>query len=158
MNFNEPVYTTEEVAKRYRVEVATVQRWVQNGRITALDLGGGHDGPFVFRLSDLEEFERNAEVGKTTKPKEPSSTPKSTRTTLDTIRQMSRETLTPAIVAGVIGCDPHYIRLAAREVPEQLGFPTIVMGSRVLIPREAFLQFMEGEQSKEHDTTSHTAP
>lgn len=148
MNFDEPIYTTEEVAKRYRVKVATVQSWVRNGRLTALNLGGAHNGPFVFRLSDLEEFEKDAEVGKTPKPKEPSSKPKSTRTTLDTIRQMSRETLTPAIVAEVIGCDPQTIRLRARMAPELLGFPAIVMGSRVLIPREAFIRFME--EKKQH--------
>lgn len=143
MNFDEPIYTTEEVAKRYRVTADTVQRWVRTGRLTALNLGGARGGPFGIRLSDLEEFERSAEVGKTPKPKEPSSKPKSTRTTLDTIRQMSRETLTPAIVAEVLGCDPQTIRLRARMAPERLGFPTIVMGSRVLIPREAFIHFME---------------
>lgn len=143
MNFDEPIYTTEEVAKRYRVTADTVQRWVRTGRLTALNLGGARGGPFGIRLSDLEEFERSAEVGKTPKPNA-----KSTRTTLDTIRQMSRETLTPAIVAEVIGCDPQTIRLRARMAPELLGFPAIVMGSRVLIPREAFIHFME--EKKQH--------
>ena len=69
--------------------------------------------------------------------------------TLNEIRGMAKETLSPAIVAGVIGCDPQSIRLAARVAPERLGFPTIVMGSRVLIPRQAFLQFMEGEKKEE---------
>ena len=69
--------------------------------------------------------------------------------TLNEIRSMSKETLSPAVVAGVIGCDPQSIRLAARMAPERLGFPTIVLGSRVLIPRQAFLQFMEGEQRGE---------
>ena len=66
--------------------------------------------------------------------------------TLNEIRSMRKETLSPAIVAGVLGCNPQTIRLTARMAPERLGFPTIVMGSRVLIPRQAFLQFMEGEQ------------
>lgn len=69
--------------------------------------------------------------------------------TLDEIRGMKRETLTPGIVAGVLGCNPQTIRLTARMMPERLGFPTIVMGSRVLIPRLAFLQFMEGAKDKE---------
>ena len=72
--------------------------------------------------------------------------------TLNEIRSMSKETLSPAVVAGVIGCDPQSIRLAARMAPERLGFPTIVLGSRVLIPRQAFLQFMEGEQRGEDIT------
>lgn len=64
MNFNEPVYTTEEVAKRYRVAVGTVQNWVRYGRVTAINLGGKRSGPYVFRLSDLVEFEMSAAVGK----------------------------------------------------------------------------------------------
>lgn len=64
MNFNEPVYTTEEVAKRYRVKVETVQRWVRSGRMTALNLGGARGGPFVIRLGDLVAFEMAATVGK----------------------------------------------------------------------------------------------
>ena len=66
MNFNEPVYTTEEVAKRYRVTNETVQRWVRKGRMTALNLGGARGGPFGIRLSDLVEFEMNATTGKAT--------------------------------------------------------------------------------------------
>ncbi len=66
MNFEEPVYTTEEVAKRYRVKPATVNRWVRNERITALNLGGQREGPYVFRMSDLTAFERSAVVGKRT--------------------------------------------------------------------------------------------
>ena len=70
MNFNEPVYTTEEVAKRYRVATGTVQNWVRQGRMTALNLGGQRSGPYVFRLSDLVEFEMNAEVGRVATKKE----------------------------------------------------------------------------------------
>lgn len=68
--------------------------------------------------------------------------------TLDDVRNMNKETLTPAIVAEVLGCNPQTIRLTARMAPERLGFPTIVMGSRVLIPKQAFLQFMEGASNK----------
>ena len=70
MNFNEPVYTTEEVAKRYRVTPDTVQRWVRNGRMSALNLGGARGGPFAIRLSDLVEFEMSAAVGKGAKQTE----------------------------------------------------------------------------------------
>lgn len=64
MDFNEKTYTTEEVAKRYRVQPLTVQRWVRDGRITALNLGGRRNGPYVFRLGDLKDFEMAAAVGK----------------------------------------------------------------------------------------------
>ena len=70
MNFNEPVYTTEEVSKRYRVAVCTVQNWVRQGRMTAINLGGQRFGPYVFRLSDLVAFEMNAEVGRSTTKRE----------------------------------------------------------------------------------------
>ena len=64
--------------------------------------------------------------------------------TLNEVRQMSKETITPAIAAKVIGCDPMYIRLVARKDPARLGFPTLCIGSRVKIPRLAFIRFMEG--------------
>lgn len=63
--------------------------------------------------------------------------------TLEDLRAMERETITPSIAASVIGCDPNGIRLAAHREPESLGFPVIVMGSRTKIPRLAFIEFME---------------
>lgn len=59
-----PVYTSEEVARHYRVKVTTVQRWVREARITALNLGGTRSGPYVFRSADLEAFECRALVGR----------------------------------------------------------------------------------------------
>lgn len=64
--------------------------------------------------------------------------------TLDDIRRMDRAVITPAIAAQVLGCDPAYIRVAARDAPEQLGFPVVRIGSRTKIPREAFVRYMEG--------------
>ena len=64
--------------------------------------------------------------------------------TLDEIKQMTRETITPAIAAKVIGCDPHELRLRARYRPDLLGFPVILYGNRTKIPRRAFIRFMEG--------------
>lgn len=53
-------------------------------------------------------------------------------------------------VAPVLGCDPHSIRLQAREFPEALGFPVVVIGNRTLIPRKPFLAYLgEGEEEKE---------
>lgn len=48
--------------------------------------------------------------------------------TLDDIKSMDREMLTPAIVGKIIGCDPYYISLQARQRPELLGFPYMFMG------------------------------
>lgn len=64
--------------------------------------------------------------------------------TLDDIKKMDAPILTPAIAAEILGCDPHYIRVAARDAPERLGFPVIRLGSRTKIPRVAFIKFMEG--------------
>lgn len=61
-------YTTEEVAKHYRVKPATVQRWVREKRITALNLGGNRLGPYVFRPADLDEFEQEAQMGRNRSP------------------------------------------------------------------------------------------
>ena len=62
--------------------------------------------------------------------------------TLDDIRKIDREYLTPAQVAEVLGCDPQGIRVWARQRPEGLGFPVCLVGSRVKIPRVPFLRFM----------------
>lgn len=67
--------------------------------------------------------------------------------TLEDIKLMERETITPAIAAEVLNCDPHELRLQARFRPELLGFPVIVYGknhNRTKIPRKAFIRFMEG--------------
>lgn len=64
--------------------------------------------------------------------------------TLNDIRKMDQETITPAVAAQVIGCDPNYIRVAARQAPHLLGFPIIRIGSRTKIPRMAFIRYMEG--------------
>lgn len=63
---------------------------------------------------------------------------------LDAIKGSEKPTITPALAAQVIGCDPHYIRVAARQKPEQLGFPVIVVGTRTKIPRIPFIRFVEG--------------
>lgn len=65
--------------------------------------------------------------------------------TLEDIKNMDQETITPAVAAQVLGMNPHYIRLVARQKPELLGFPVIVYGSRTKIPRRAFIKFMEGD-------------
>lgn len=62
--------------------------------------------------------------------------------TLKEVEAMETEILTPDIVARVIGCNPQVIRIQARECPQALGFPTMIVGKRVKIPKLPFLQFM----------------
>jgi hypothetical protein len=65
--------------------------------------------------------------------------------TYDELKTMERETITPAVAAQFLSCDPHAIRLIARQHPERLGFPVVCYGNRVKIPRRAFIKFLEGE-------------
>lgn len=64
--------------------------------------------------------------------------------TIEQIRDYEREYLTPAEVAPVLGCDAQDIRVAARQRPELLGFNVAIIGTRVKIPRLAFLNWIEG--------------
>ena len=62
--------------------------------------------------------------------------------TLEDIKAMDREMLTPEIVGKVIGSDPQKIRITARQRPYLLGFPVCIIGNRVKIPRRPFISFM----------------
>lgn len=64
------------------------------------------------------------------------------RKTLRDLMESEKDFFTPSDVAGVIGCDPNKIRIAARLEPELLGFSVSVMGSRVRIPKIPFLRYM----------------
>ena len=63
--------------------------------------------------------------------------------TLQQIRESDKAILIPADVAEVLGCHPHAIRIKARN--GTLEFPYTLIGSRVKIPREGFLNWMEGK-------------
>lgn len=65
--------------------------------------------------------------------------------TMAEIKGSDKALLLAKDVAPILGCDPHSIRIQAREYPEQLGFPVVVIGNRTLIPRKPFLRFM-GEE------------
>lgn len=66
--------------------------------------------------------------------------------TIDDIRAMSKSVLLPSEAAQVLGCDPQWIRLMARERPEKLGFPVCCTSKhRVKIPRKPFIKFVGGE-------------
>ena len=64
--------------------------------------------------------------------------------TLDALEALPTEILTCQQVAPVLGANPATIHLQATDRPELLGFPVIVMGSRVKIPKQPFLAFMRG--------------
>lgn len=62
--------------------------------------------------------------------------------TLEDLRKVDRDWLLAREVAPILGTDPHSIRVWARLRPDDLGFPVIVVGSRIKIPRVPFLRFM----------------
>ena len=64
--------------------------------------------------------------------------------TYDEIKSSSKPMLTPADICPVLGCASYTINVQARQDASRLGFPVNVMGSRVRIPRLAFIRWMEG--------------
>lgn len=64
--------------------------------------------------------------------------------TLQEIKECPKAYLVPKDVAPFLRCDPYSINLAARQDPKALGFPVILMGSRVRIPKDGFVAFWEG--------------
>lgn len=60
------------------------------------------------------------------------------------IEASALEFLTPEQASEVLGCKPYAINVQAQANPSMLGFPVCVMGSRVRIPRRAFLRWLEG--------------
>ena len=64
--------------------------------------------------------------------------------TLDQVRAIDREYLLPSEVAKVLGTTGQGIRVWARMRPRELGFPIIIVGNRVKIPKAGFLSYMEG--------------
>lgn len=57
-------------------------------------------------------------------------------------QKVDREFFTAAEICGVLCMDPQTIRDTARQRPELLGFPVILTGTRVRIPRIPFLRYM----------------
>lgn len=64
--------------------------------------------------------------------------------TIEDLKNLKKDILTPADVAPILGCDPGIIRYQADKDIRQLGFPASKIGSRVKIPRLAFINWFEG--------------
>ena len=64
--------------------------------------------------------------------------------TFEQIRNIDTDFLLATDIAPILGVDPQSIRVAAKQYPERLGFAVCVIGTRVLIPRLAFVRWMEG--------------
>ena len=62
--------------------------------------------------------------------------------TLEEIRSINKPFLTPNEVSGVLGVNPHTLRVTARQRPDLIGFPFTFSGNRMKISRIPFLRFM----------------
>lgn len=60
--------------------------------------------------------------------------------------QDERDLLFATDVAPVLGVDANSIRRQADVEPAALGFPVIRVGSKTLIPRRPFIQFILGKE------------
>lgn len=68
--------------------------------------------------------------------------------TIQEIKASDKAFLIPADIAGLLGVDPHSIRITARDCPDRLGFPVVRIGNKTKIPRIPFLVFMGEEAGK----------
>lgn len=69
--------------------------------------------------------------------------------TLQEVKDCGKEFLIPSDIAPLLRCDQYSINLQAQKDPSALGFPVIVMGRKVRIPRLAFVRFMEGLEARQ---------
>ena len=69
--------------------------------------------------------------------------------TLEDVRGMAEDVLTPAIVADVIGCSGFTLGRMAHEEPEKLPFPVLCIGRNTYIPRSGFINWMDGKTKNE---------
>lgn len=64
---------------------------------------------------------------------------------LHDIEKIDREYLLPREVAEVLGADPQDIRVQAKQDASRLGFPVVIIGSRLKIPKQPFINFFRGK-------------
>lgn len=69
--------------------------------------------------------------------------------TIDEIKKSDKECLIPADIADILGCSKYNINVQVKQDKQNginsFPFPTILIGTRVKIPRVAFLRAMTGE-------------
>ena len=66
--------------------------------------------------------------------------------TLEDIRRMDKDVLTPEEASGPLGCTGHLLGVMCHEEPEKIQFPFQCIGNRTIIPREGFVNWMEGKR------------
>lgn len=69
--------------------------------------------------------------------------------TIEELKKVDKDFVTAADVAEILGTDPNSLRWQAKNDREALGFPVVVIKSRVKIPRVPFIRCVCGEAEKE---------
>ena len=64
--------------------------------------------------------------------------------TLKELEETNKEWLTVAEVARFLDSDPQAIRMQAHKDKAALGFPIIIIGCHIKIPRVGFINFFKG--------------
>lgn len=64
---------------------------------------------------------------------------------VEELKGLEQDFLTPKDIAPCLGCTAYAINQQAAADAGKLGFPVVIVGKRVKIPRKAFIRFMEGE-------------
>ena len=62
--------------------------------------------------------------------------------TFSELEASNKDFLVAAEVSEFLGVDPQSLRMQAQMDPDKLGFPVIVCGTRMRIPRLGFLHFV----------------
>ena len=72
--------------------------------------------------------------------------------TIEDIKNLDKDILTPNDIAPLLRCDPNLIRYQASKDVNSFGFPVCKMGCRIKIPKQAFINWFEGKRKEdEHD-------
>lgn len=64
--------------------------------------------------------------------------------TLEDIEKIDSPILLPRQIAGYLKCAQYTINCQAMQDPSKLGFPVIMTGARVKIPKEGFINYCRG--------------
>lgn len=74
--------------------------------------------------------------------------------TMNELIKSDKTFLLAADIAPILGCTAQSIRVQARHDPSKLGFPTVVVGTRLLIPRQKFMEFIGLQDNKKAEEDS----
>ena len=74
--------------------------------------------------------------------------------TLQELREMTDDTITPAQAADVLGCTGFLLGRMCQEEPQKVPFPFICIGNKTIIPRLGFIRWMENRQADNYYVTA----